>query len=109
MRVYVSKEVWRTIRLFYYASMERYPSLSRETVKAKIGRMQVALQELGRYAAVLNMEPYKDSWKQRGYRAFYFEGWAFAYTISQTDPTSPVVLVHDAVHSTLNYNPEDAF
>ena len=64
---------------------------------------------LGKYATVLNIEPYMDTWKQKGYRTFYFEGWAFAYTIEQTDPISPVVLVHEAVHSTLNYNPEDAF
>ena len=49
----------------------------------------------------------KREWKQAGYYEYYTEGFHFAYKVYRLPSGEKALYYHDAVHDTLNYNPEE--
>lgn len=107
MIVHIDNRVYRVLDEFYEASMKKYVTLDYPTVKAKIDRLEAAMYDFADKAESVHTEPYRRDWKAAGYEELYVEGFHFAYKIYMLPDGEKVLYYHDAVHDTLNYNPED--
>ena len=108
MRVYVDQQVYDVMEQFYDISMRIHPTLDYETVIAKIDRLEHALEDFANYAELLHKKPYRKDWRDAGYFEYTVERFHFAYKVYQLPTGEKVLYFYDAVHETLNYNPEDA-
>ena len=63
--------------------------------------------QFANYAEILHKEPYREDWRSKGYYEFVAEDFHFAYRVYRLPNGEKVLRYHDAVHSLLNYNPED--
>ena len=107
MEVYIDKLVHQKIEQFYDIAMELHESLDFVTILKKEQRLYDALASLGRYAKIYSLARYNNEWRRKGYKEFICEDFHFAYQIYTLDDGEEIVRIHDAVHSLLNYNPED--
>ena len=107
MIVYISDMVYKVLDEFYDASMKKYVTLDYNTVVAKIDRLEKAMYEFSSIAQKMHAKPYRKDWQIAGYREFYTEGFHFAYEIYTLPDGEKVLYYRDAVHDTLNVNPED--
>lgn len=108
MLVLVENRVHYVIEDFYEKSLLCHVALDVETVRKKKKRLYDALETLGRFPFIYPVARYRIDWATKGYREFICEDFHFAYSIEVLFDGSEVVAVHDATHSFLNYNPEDA-
>ncbi len=107
MKVYIDNQVYRVLDEFYDASMRKHITLDYQTIIEKIDRLEKALYDFADFAECFQRQPYRKDWQKAGYYEFYVEGFHFAYRVYQLPFGEKVLYYHDAVHSTLNYNPED--
>lgn len=107
MKVYIDKQVYKVLDEFYEASMRLHITLDYATVIAKIDRLEDAMYQFAEFAECFQRQPYRKDWQNAGYYEYYTEGFHFAYRIYHLPSGEKVLYYHDAVHSTLNYNPED--
>ena len=107
MKVFIDNRVYQVLDEFYDASMRRHITLDYATVLAKIDRLEKAMYGFADFAECFHRQPYKRDWQDAGYYEFYAEEFHFAYKVYQLPSGEKVLYYHDAVHSTLNYNPED--
>lgn len=105
MRVIVGNHVWLALESFYEASLEKYPTLTRETVHAKIDRMLSALQEeLGTYYYLCHEAEYILQWKENHWRVFEVEGFHFAFTVEVLPTGEQVIAIRDSRHHLLYHD-----
>lgn len=107
MIVYIDNLVYQVLEEFYDASMKKHITLDYPTVKAKIDRLEAAMYDFADKAESVHTEPYRRDWKTAGYNELYVEGFHFAYMVYILPNGEKVLYYHDAVHDTLNYNPEE--
>lgn len=107
MKVYIDKQVYQVLDEFYDASMKKHITLDYPTVLAKINRLEQALYDFAVVAGRVNTQPYRKDWQLAGYKELYVEHFHFAYKLYSLPTGETVLYYHDAVHDTLNYNPED--
>ena len=107
MIVYIDQKVYDVLDRFYEVSMQNHVALNYQTVIAKIDRLEQAMNEFAEYAEVFHREPYRNDWRKAGYFEYDVERFHFAYRIYQLPSGEKVLYFHDAVHDTLNYNPEE--
>ncbi len=107
MKVYIDKQVYQVLDEFYDASMKKHITLDYPTVLAKIDRLEQALYDFAAVAGRINTPPYRKDWQLAGYKELYVEHFHFAYKLYSLPTGETVLYYHDAVHDTLNYNPED--
>ena len=107
MKVYIDKQVYQVLDEFYDASMKKHITLDYPTVLAKIDRLEQALYDFAAVAGRVNTPPYRKDWQLAGYKELYVEHFHFAYQLYSLPTGETVLYYHDAVHDTLNYNPED--
>ena len=107
MIVYIDNLVYQVLDEFYDASMKAHVTLDYATVLAKIDRLEEAMYGFAASAEKMHREPYRKDWQAAGYSEYYVEGFHFAYRVYQLPNGEKVLYYHDAVHDTLNYNPED--
>ena len=107
MIVYIDDKVYAVLDAFYEASMRNHVTLDYPTVIAKIDRLERAMYDFAAFAEVFHRKPYKREWKQAGYYEYYTEGFHFAYKVYRLPSGEKALYYHDAVHDTLNYNPEE--
>lgn len=107
MNVYIDKLVYQVLDKFYDASMKKYITLDYPTVLAKINRLEQAMQDFSSCAEKVHNVPYRKDWREAGYQELYVEQFHFAYKIYSLPSGEKVLYYHDAVHDTLNYNPEE--
>lgn len=108
MKVFIDTIVHDSIERFYRATLELHPALDEVTVIKKVSRLYNALESLGDYPHIYAKARYKKSWQAKGYREFLCEDFHFAYQIYTLETGEKIVRVHEAVHSLLYHNPEDA-
>ena len=108
MKVRVDNRVYEVMEDFYDKSMDAHPTLDYETVIRKTLRLEQAMCDFAEQAEIFHRTPYRKDWQEKGYREFVHEDFHFAYKVYQTSDGEKVVQFHDACHSLLNYNPEDA-
>lgn len=100
MQVRISHFAEDKIEQFYFFAMQRHPSLSRETVIAKLARMREKLEVLGvfpnGFALAENQE-----WREKGYRELNVEKFRFAYQ-ELIDPKTNehFVYIFDVIYET---------
>ena len=92
---------------FYDASMKKHLTLDLATVLAKIDRLEQAMYDFADKAEKVRTRPYRKDWQEAGYKELYTEGFHFAYKIYSLPDSEKVLYYHDAVHDSLNYNPEE--
>jgi len=107
MIVYIDNKVYAVLDNFYEISMRNHITLDYSTVEAKINRLEQAMYEFSKYAESFHRTPYRRDWQTAGYYEYYYEGFHFAYKVYQLPSGEKVLYFHDAVHDSLNYNPED--
>lgn len=107
MKVYIDKQVYQVLDEFYDASMKKHITLDYPTVLAKIDRLEQALYDFAAVAGRVNTPPYRKDWQLAGYKELYVEHFHFAYKLYSLPTGETVLYYYDAVHDTLNYNPED--
>ncbi|MBO4454160.1 MAG: hypothetical protein J5761_03805 [Paludibacteraceae bacterium] len=107
MKVHIDKQVYQVLDEFYDASMKKHITLDLPTVLAKIDRLEAAMYDFASVAGMVNHKPYRKDWQAAGYKELYVEGFHFAYKLYSLPNGETVLYYHDAVHDTLNYNPED--
>lgn len=88
--------------------MINHPSLSEEYVIKRIADLEKHILQLGVFADIIHHEPYKSEWKEKGYIAYLYMDFHFAYKVETRQSGERFVHVYDVVNSRLNYNPEDA-
>lgn len=74
---------------------------------AKIDRLEKALYDFADYAEMFHGEPYRRDWREAGYNQYNVEGFNFAYRVYVLPTGEKLLYYHDAVHDSLNCNPED--
>ena len=107
MKVYIDKQVYQVLDEFYDASMKKHITLDYPTVLAKIDRLEQALYDFAAVAGRVNTLPYRKDWQLAGYKELYVEHFHFAYKLYSLPTGETILYYHDAVHDTLNYNPDD--
>ena len=107
MIVYIDEIVYNVLDEFYDASMRKHPSLDYQTVIAKIDRLEKALYDFADYAEMFHGGPYRRDWREAGYNQYNVEGFNFAYRVYVLPTGEKLLYYHDAVHDSLNCNPED--
>ena len=107
MKVYIDKQVYQVLDAFYDASMKKHITLDLPTVLAKIDRLEQAMYNFAPYAGKITNLPYRKDWQAKGYSELYVEQFHFAYKLYSLPTGETVLYYHDAVHDTLNYNPND--
>lgn len=107
MKVYIDNKVYQVLDTFYEESMKKHVTLDLETVLAKIDRLEKAMYDFAAVAEIVQKKPYRKDWKAAGLLEFYVEGFHFAYNFYSLPSGETVLYYCDAVHDTLNYNPED--
>lgn len=104
MIVVIDSKVYEVLDEFYEKSRQKYCTLTEETCRAKIDRLEAAMYNFQRYARSFNREPYREDWKENGYLEMETENFHFAYQIYVLPDGSEVLRYRDAVHSLLNHN-----
>ena len=107
MHVVIDPKVFEILDEFYTISCKKHVTLSFEECISKINRLEHAMKEFSQYAEILHKEPYRKDWRDLGYSEFVSEDFHFAYRIYILPNGEKVLRYHDAVHSYLNYNPEE--
>lgn len=107
MIVYVDDKVYDVLDHFYEVSMRKHITLDYQTVLNKIDRMEQAMHDFAEYAESFHRTPYRRDWQEAGYYEYTFERFHFAYKVYSLSNGEKVLYYHDAVHETLNYNPEE--
>ncbi len=107
MKVFIDKHVYQVLNDFYDESMKKHITLDYPTVLAKIDRLEHAMYDFAAIAGKMNIQPYRKDWQTAGYKELYVEQFHFAYKLYSLPTGETVLYYHDAVHDTLNYNPED--
>ncbi len=107
MKVVIDQIVFDVITDFYRISRTIHPSLGLETCLAKQARLEAAVFRFADYAESFHNTPYRADWQKAGYCEFIAEDFHFAYKIYELPDGEKVLIVHDAIHSLLNYNPSD--
>jgi hypothetical protein len=107
MKVYIDHNVYHVLEDFYEASMKKHITLDYATVIAKIDRLEQAMYNFASQAEMVNHLPYRKDWRDAGYRELYVEQFHFAYKMYSLPTGETVLYYHDAVHDTLNHNPEE--
>lgn len=107
MKVYIDNKVYEVLDNFYDVSMRNHISLDYPIVIAKINRLEKAMRDFAEYAEIFHINPYKREWQEAGFYEYYTEGFHFAYKVYCLSSGEKVLYYHDAVHDTLNYNPEE--
>ena len=107
MIVYIDNRVYDVLDQFYEVSMRNHITLDYQTVAAKIDRLEKAMNDFAPYAEKFHRKPYRRDWQEAGYYEYDVERFHFAYCVYQLPSGEKVLYYHDAVHDTLNYNPED--
>lgn len=108
MKVYIDSRVYQVLQDFYDKSIDRHPALDYETVIRKTIRLEQAMYDFAEYAEIFHTQPYRKDWHLKGYFEFVHEDFHFAYKVYCSTTGEKIVIYHDACHSLLNYNPEDA-
>lgn len=105
MRVIIGDHVWLALDSFYEASLENYPTLTRETVHAKIDRMLEDLRfDLGAHYNLCPGAEYVDLCKQNRWRVFETEGFHFAFSLEVLPSGEQVIAIKDARHHLLYHD-----
>ncbi len=107
MKVVIDPKVYDTLKEFYVVSCRVHFSLEYSTCVAKMKRLERAMFDFSNYAEILHKTPYREDWRAMGYYEFVTEDFHFAYRVYKLPNGEKVLRYHDAVHSLLNYNPED--
>lgn len=107
MKVVIDRKVFDVLNDFYTISCREHVTLSFEECIAKINRLEHAMQNFSEYAEILHKVPYRKDWQELGFSEFFVENFHFAYRVYILPDGEKVLRYHDAVHSYLNYNPED--
>ena len=107
MKVVIEPRVYDVMYDFYALSCRIHLSLKLSTCLAKIERLERAMKMFADYAEVMHKQPYRNDWKELGYKEFVTEDFHFAYKLYVLPSGEKVLCFHDAIHSKLNYNPED--
>lgn len=107
MLVVIDQKVFDVLNDFYTVSCRKHVTLGYEECMAKIDRLENAMQRFSQYAEIFHKEPYRTDWCELGYSEYVAEDFHFAYRIYKLPNGGKVLRYHDAVHSLLNYNPED--
>lgn len=103
MKVIIEEQVRLSILEFYAISMRLHPSLSEETVLAKVERLIGAMHDLGKHPGIYAEARLKKSWLEAGYRETIVEDFHIAYKIEEDEDGEQYVAIYDAVHSKLYY------
>lgn len=102
MKVVIDQTVHLILNEFYETALYIHPSLDKETIAKKMGRLFSCLDQLGRYATIYNKARLHPLWIQNNFRECVIEDIHFAFQIYTNDETGePYVYVHDACHSAL--------
>jgi len=104
MRVVIDRQVDAAIHDFYWASMFLHPSLSLETVSAKVNRLYDAMEQLKRTYSIYPAARLKRSWIELGYREMIVEDFHIAFRLEIDADGDVYIAIHDAVHSLLYHN-----
>lgn len=107
MIVVIDQKVFDILNEFYTVSCRIHATLGIEECLAKIDRLEKAMRRFADYAEIFHKEPYRNDWRDLGYSEFTSEDFHFAYRVYILPNGEKVLRYHDAVHSYLNYNPED--
>ena len=103
MIVVIDKKVYDMLEAFYEQSRRLHCTLTEETCRAKIDRLEAAMYNFQRYAHVFCKEPVRKDWKAKGYYEMETEDFHFAYRVYGLPNGEEVLRYHDAVHSLLNH------
>ena len=107
IKVVIDKKVFTVLNEFYTISCREHVTLGFEECIAKINRLERAMRDFSEYAEIIHKVPYRKDWQAHGYSEFIAEEFHFAYKVYILPNGEKVLRYHDAVHSYLNYNPED--
>lgn len=107
MRVVIDPQVYNVLDEFYKASREAHITLGLSKCLAKIERLELSMRQFAEYAEIFHKEPYRQDWRDAGYYEYITEDFHFAYRVYVLPNGEKVLIYHDAVHSFLNYNPEE--
>ena len=107
MKVVIDSKVFAVLDDFYDKSMKAHTTLSLSECLNKMDRLEAAMLDFADYAEIFHTEPYRKDWQEAGFYEFQTEDFHFAYKVYVLPDGEKVLRYHDAVHSLLNYNPED--
>ena len=105
--MHIDNLVYKVLDEFYTASMKKYITLDYPTVMAKIDRLEASMYDFANKVESVHVVPYRRDWREAGYNELYVEGFHFAYKVYMLPDGEKVLYYHDAVHDTLNVNPEE--
>ena len=103
MKVIIEEQVRQCILEFYAVSMRLHPTLTEETVMAKIERLTGAMNDLGKHPFIYADARLKKSWVAAEYKETIVEDFHIAYRVETDEVGEQYVAVYDAVHSKLYY------
>lgn len=107
MRVVIDPQVYNVLDEFYKVSREAHITLGLSECLAKIERLELSMRQFAEYAEIFHKVPYRQDWRDAGYYEYITEDFHFAYRVYVLPNGEKVLIYHDAVHSFLNYNPEE--
>ena len=81
MKVIIEEQVHQSILEFYAISMRLHPTLTEETVMAKIGRLIGAMNDLGKHPFIYADARLKKSWIAAEYKETIVEDFHIAYSV----------------------------
>ena len=87
--------------------MKKHITLSFQTVEDKKNRLYDAIEDLRYNHRIYPKARLKQEWIDAGWQEFICEDFHFAYRVYVLPNGEKVLIYHDAVHSFLNYNPEE--
>ena len=103
MKVIIEEQVRQCILEFYAVSMRLHPTLTEETVMAKIERLTGAMNDLGKHPFIYADARLKKSWIAAEYKETIVEDFHIAYRVETDEDGEQYVAIYDAVHSKLYY------
>ena len=103
MKVIIEEQVHQSILEFYAISMRLHPTLTEETVMAKIGRLIGAMNDLGKHPFIYADARLKKCWIAAEYKETIVEDFHIAYSVETDENGEQYVAIYDAVHSKLYY------
>lgn len=103
MKVIIEEQVRQSILEFYAVSMRLHPTLTEETVMAKIERLTGAMNDLGKHPFIYADARLKKSWIAAEYKETIVEDFHIAYRVETDENGEQYVAIYDAVHSKLYY------
>lgn len=104
MIVVIDKKVYDVLDTFYEQSRRLHCTLTEETCRAKIDRLEAAMYNFRRYVHSFSKTPVREDWKANGYYEMETENFHFAYRVYVLPNGEEVLRYHDVVHSLLNHN-----